>query len=83
MKARKSVYGLNDAPFEWNAEHVAGLKEVGWTQSQINPAFFLYWREKELEGVLNMHVDDDLMAVSAWMEENVLPKMKKRFVYGK
>ena len=83
MRARKSVYGLNDAPFEWHAEHVRGLQEVGWTKSKINPTVMLFWREGKLEGVLNMHVDDDLMAISPWLEENILPLMRKRFVYGK
>ena len=30
-----------------------------------------------------MHVDDDLIAASPWPEENILPKQRKRFIYGK
>ena len=83
MKARKSVYGLNDSPFEWNLEHVRGVKEVGFTQSQIHPTVFYFWRNAALEGMLCMHVDDDLIAASPWLKANVLPLLRKRFVYGK
>ena len=30
-----------------------------------------------------MHVDDDLIAASKWLEDNILPAMRRRFVYGK
>ena len=71
MMITKSVYGLNDAPFEWNAEHVQGMLDVGFTQSQVHPTVFLDWRRHDdgttaLEGGLGMHVDDDLMAGSEW-----------------
>ena len=50
VKARKSVYGLNDAPFEWNAEHVAGVKEVGFKPSKVHPMVFYFWHEGSLMG---------------------------------
>ena len=70
MQITKSVYGLSDAPFEWNAEHVQGIKDVGFTQSAVHPTVFLYWRamgdEWHLEACLGIHVDDDLMTGSPW-----------------
>ena len=77
MQITKSVYGLNDAPFEWNAEHVQGMIDVGFIQSQVHPTVFLYWKDDDtLQGMLGMHVDDDLMTGSDWFEEKVIPELK-------
>ena len=76
------MYGLNDASFEWNVEDVQGVKDVRFAQSQVHPTVFQSRRDDRLEGVHGVHVDDDLMTGSDWFEENVIPVLKKRFVYG-
>ena len=56
--------GLNDASFDWNAEHVQGETNVRFFHSHIHPTVFLHRRGKTLEGMLGVRVDDDQMARS-------------------
>lgn len=37
VRFKQSVYGLSDTPFDWNAKHVQGVKEIGFQQSQVHP----------------------------------------------
>ena len=40
MRGRKSMKGMNDAPFGWNAEHVRDLPELCRVQPKIHPTVF-------------------------------------------
>ena len=44
---------------------------------------FWFWRGSTLEGAMCMHVDDDLIVASPWLETEILPKLRRRFPYGK
>ena len=43
---------------------------------------FLCRRGESLEGILGVHVDDDLMTGSDRFEQHMIPALKKRFVCG-
>ena len=57
LKAKKGVYGLNDAPLLWE----------GAEKSRLCPALFLFRdpTTKKLLGMIGIHVDDD---VDPWLE---------------
>ena len=82
LKVREAVYGLNDASFTLTAEHLQRSSDVGVSLSQTHPRMFLCRRGESLEGILGVHVDDDLMTGSDRFEQHMIPALKKRFVCG-
>ena len=82
LKVRKAVYGLKDASFALTAEHLQRSSDVGVSLSQTHPRMFVCRRGESLEGILGVHVDDDLMTGSDRFEQHMIPALKKRFVCG-
>ena len=71
------VYGLNDAPYEWNAEHAQGLIDTGFVQSKIHSSVFLFRKHGVVEGMLGVHVDDDLITGFPMFEKNIITSQAK------
>ena len=64
LKAKKGVYGLNDAPLLWYLEHRDTILSLeGAEISKLCPALFLFRdpTTKKLLGMIGIHVDDDLI----------------------
>ena len=73
MKAKKGVYGLNDAPLLWYLEHRDTILSMeGAVKSKLCPALILFRDSttKELIGMIGTHVDDDLILGSQQFFEN-------------
>ena len=72
IKAKKGIYGLNDAPLRWFTEHKDTiLKLEGAERSKLNPALFLFRDDQgAVVGMIAVHVDDDLIAGSEELFEN-------------
>jgi hypothetical protein len=43
----------------------------------------IFFHEGQLHGILGMHVDDDLSTGADYFFQNIVPRLKKRFVFGK
>ena len=85
MKIEKAVYGLVDAPRAWHTKLRKTLLELGLRQSVLDPCLYYYWGftadgERELQGVLTVHVDDLLMAGSLGFQ-TLLGKLRQRFPF--
>ena len=85
IKAKKGIYGLNDAPLRWFTEHKDTiLKLEGAERSKLNPALFLFRDDQgTVVGMIAVHVDDDLIAGNEEFFENQVAKLKKLHCYGK
>ena len=83
LRLKKSMPGLADAPLEWHNEHKQGLLELGFQESGVAKALYLYYSDVGLEGILGVHVDDDIMAGSEFFMNDVIPRLRKRFNYGR
>ena len=62
MQARGSIYGTVDAGRQWWLWLRGHVLELGWRESKLEQAFFLFFtrrgRELVLSGLLTSHVDD-------------------------
>ena len=86
LKAKKGVYGLNDAPLLWYLEHRDTILSLeGAEKSKLCPALFLFRdpTTKKLLGMTGIHVDDDLILGSKQFFENQVAQLRKMHSYGK
>jgi hypothetical protein len=45
---KKSFYGLNEAPRNWNKTVTTWLEEYGFSQSKVDPGIYVFIKECEL-----------------------------------
>ncbi|CAK0808101.1 unnamed protein product [Prorocentrum cordatum] len=85
LRAKKGIYGLNDAPLLWYEEHRDTILSLpGASRSKLCPALFIFHDENEkLIGLIGTHVDDDLVAGSPESFANQVTKLRKMHCYGK
>ncbi|CAK0827876.1 unnamed protein product, partial [Prorocentrum cordatum] len=85
LRAKKGIYGLNDAPLLWYEEHRDTVLSLpGASRSKLCPALFIFHDENEkLIGLIGTHVDDDLVASSPKFFANQVTKLRKMHCYGK
>ncbi|RAQ99895.1 CoA-transferase family III [Stemphylium lycopersici] len=55
FKILKSLYGLKQAARDWNQLCVSKLREIGFTQSEVDPCLLIH---KKREIIILIHVDD-------------------------
>ena len=85
LKLLKPVYGRPDAPRAWFNELSRVLtKEIGFTQSIVDPAsFHLRDSTGKLSGLLIVHVDDVMVAVeSSDFAQQTVERLNARFPFG-
>ncbi|CAK0798712.1 unnamed protein product [Prorocentrum cordatum] len=85
LRAKKGIYGLNDAPLLWYEEHRDTMLSLPRaSRSKLRPALFIFHDENEkLIGLIGTHVDDDLVAGSPEFFANQVTKLRKMHCYGK
>ncbi|CAK0806782.1 unnamed protein product [Prorocentrum cordatum] len=85
LKAKKGIYGLNDAPLLWYEEHRDTILSLpGASRSKLCPALFIFHDENgKLIGLIGTHVDDDLVAGSPEFFANQVATLRKIHCYGK
>ncbi|CAK0847357.1 unnamed protein product [Prorocentrum cordatum] len=85
LRAKKGIYGLNDAPLLWYEEHRDTMLSLpGASRSKLCPALFIFHDENEkLIGLMGTHVDDDLVAGSPEFFAKQVTKLRKMHCYGK
>jgi hypothetical protein len=57
---KKSLYGVKQAPRNWNKTIATWLEEYGFNQSTVDPGIYFLIKEGEL-CVLALYVDDDII----------------------
>jgi hypothetical protein len=85
LKAKKAGYGLKDAPLQWYLAHAGQIMDLpGARRSKLDPALFLFENKHGVvDGLISVHVDDDLITGSERFFTEVIPELKKTFCYGK
>ena len=83
LKVIKRIYGLKDASRGWVIEVRDFLLQVGCIQSDMDKAVFYYRNEKgETIGMCVTHIDDFLYCGTPQFHEEVIQKVKDRYVIG-
>ena len=84
LGARKGSYGMKDAPLLWFLTHTGAMTDLGMIRSRLNKAFFLHYAaDGSLDGMIGVHVDDDLITGTDHFFDTVVKELRKRFNYGK
>ena len=64
LKILKSLYGLKQSGYNWFSKLSGDLKQIGFTQSKVDPCFFNLKRKEEVCRIC-IWVDDGLVSVSS------------------
>ena len=81
-KAKKTVYGLNDAARAWYERVKKELTTLGMSVCGLEPALF-YWHQKgELQGIVCTHVDDFFWSGTECFKTNVIDGLERLFLIG-
>ncbi|CAK0858741.1 unnamed protein product, partial [Prorocentrum cordatum] len=85
LKAKKGIYGPNDAPLLWHEQHRGAILSLpGASRSKLRPALFIFHDERaELIGLIGARVDDDIVAGSPEFFANQVAKLRKVHCCGK
>ena len=84
MRAKKGIYGMNDAPLLWYQEHRDTILSLpGAERSKLCPALFIFREAGRVIGLIGTHVDDDLVTGTKEFFENQVAQLRKLHVYGK
>ena len=75
---------MKDAPLLWSLTHTGVMTDLGMIRSRLNKAFFLHYAaDGSLDGMIGVHVDDDLITGTDHFFSTVAKELRKRFNYGK
>ena len=80
---RKCVYGLSDASLKWYEKVQKTLLSLGCTMVKPDRAVFCYYSEKQMIGIIAVHVDDFIWTGNQWFEENVIASLYSKLCVGK
>ena len=84
LGAKKGSYGMKDAPLLWFLTHTGVMTELGMIRSRLNKAYFLHYDSAgDLDGLIGVHVDDDLITGTKNFFETVIHELRHRFNFGK
>ena len=81
FRLEKAAYGLAEAPRAWFLRLSRELREVGLTQSQLDPCLFTLRSKNQIIGVCGIHVDDLLGGGTPAMDE-ILNKLRSKLPFG-
>ena len=83
-KLEKCLYGLKDASRQWNSRVDTALLKQGFEKSKLDPAVYYFRnRNKEIIGVVGVHVDDFIHAGSESFTKYVIMPLMEEFKVGK
>ena len=82
-KLSKCVYGLTDASLMWYDRIIKFVTTCNSKVSKIDPALFLWHKNMNLEGFINVHVDDFLWAGTENFKQTVISQLKETFHIGR
>ena len=76
---KKPLYGLRDAALNWYKSLEGELKNLGCTESILDPALFCFYSENELSGILVSHVDDFLFAGNEIFIQEIIQSLTEKY----
>ena len=80
----KCLYGLKDASRQWNSRVDTALLKQGFEKSKLDPAVYYFRnRNKDVIGVVGVHVDDFIHAGSDSFTKYVIMPLMDEFKVGK
>lgn len=82
-RLKRCLYGLNDAARQFYNSVSEELVKLDCLHSTVDSALFLYKINGKLSGMVAMHIDDFLHAGCSQFDENVMNRLRTRFVPGK
>ena len=82
LRIMKAVYGLLNAPREWNRSLCEFLVSDGWRQNKLDQCLFEWIEHDEVTGHLGLHVDDVLCTGRGESFDSALERLKTRFRFG-
>lgn len=82
-KLNKVVYGLDDAARNWFFTVVDDLKKLGCQQSMLDKAMLRWYKDRKLQGMFLMHVDDFLIAGTNHFMKEVIGPLLEKYKVGK
>lgn len=79
LKAKKGVYGLNEAPLFWCLEHRDTIRSLeGAERSHLRHALFAFrYKVGKVTGLIGTHVDDDPIVGTELFVKNQVAKLRK------
>ena len=85
LRAKKGIYGMNDAPLLWYQEHRDTILSLESAElSKLCPALFIFRDSTgRVIGLIGIHVDDDLVTGTSAFFANQVAQLRKIHVYGK
>ena len=78
-KLRKYVYGLKQASRKWYMKISKELKALGVNKSKMDEAFFFWYHEGKLAGLVAAHVDDFFWCGSDQFKSQIIDEITARF----
>jgi len=81
-KLKKTVYGLCDAARAWYLRVKDELSSLSVKMCDLDNSLFLWYRNGNLEGIICIYVDDFLWSGTSYFEEQVINKLKVKFLIG-
>ena len=81
-KLKKTVYGLADAARAWYSRVEKELCSLNVTKCKVENAFYVWYNNGMVEGIICIYVDDFLWAGTNAFERMVIKKLKQRFLIG-
>ena len=83
-KLNKCVYGLSDASLQWYLRIKSFVINSGGVISKLNPSLFLWYdQDKQLRGLMAVHVDDFLCKGSHKFLASLISKIENAYTVGK
>ena len=81
-RLKKTVYGLCDAARAWYLRVKDELSSLSVKMCDLDNSLFLWQYNGTLEGIICIYVDDFLWAGTRQFEEQVINKLKRKFLIG-
>ena len=81
-KLRKTVYGLCDAARAWYLRVKDELSSLSVKMCDLDNSLFLWYNKGKLEGIICIYVDDFLWSGTPCFENEVINKLKGKFLIG-
>lgn len=82
LRIAKAIYGLLNAPKQWNESLCSFLREDGWVQHTLDKCLFKRISGECVVGFLGIHVDDILCAGCGEEFNQAIDRLKGRFKFG-
>ena len=78
-RLKRCIYGLKDAPREWNTKVIEEMMKLGAVRCSLDNAMFTWYENGELIGLAVTHVDDFIYCGTTNLNDNVISTIKRKF----